>query len=116
MNQEVLPVAHFQFDLSHNDVALHITGEIDALTAPHIKDAVDGLMQVKSDSLTIDLSGVTFIDAAGIGSLVYARRKVRASKLKIVTNHHVRRLVKICNLSNSFAHYDPSIAGNAKSD
>jgi len=42
------------------------------LTAPALRDRLDGLL-AEGASLVIDLSGVTFVDSAGLRTLLLAR-------------------------------------------
>ena len=48
-------------------------GELDLYTATALRDAVDVLVQSNPGDSTIDLAGVTFIDAGGIGIVVSCR-------------------------------------------
>jgi anti-sigma B factor antagonist len=54
-----------------------IRGEIDAHTAPQLKDRLLGLVNDGIDRLVVDLRGVTFIESIGLGTLVAARKRLR---------------------------------------
>ena len=49
---------------------LRIAGELDLATAPLIRDAAVVLAGSPAEDLVIDMAGVTFIDAAGVGALM----------------------------------------------
>jgi anti-sigma B factor antagonist len=66
---EVRPVG-----VTHTVVA--VAGEVDMATAPQLEDCV--LAQGDRD-VTVDLSGVGFIDSAGLGALVHVANALRAA-------------------------------------
>lgn len=54
------------------------SGELDFYSAPVLNDAVDVLLESNPGDSTLDLGGVTFIDAGGIGSIVAFRNTLTA--------------------------------------
>ena len=56
-------------------VTLRLIGEVDLLTAPLVRDA--GLAATRQHALSIrlDLSGVTFMDLAGLDAILATRRR-----------------------------------------
>ncbi|PWW60208.1 anti-anti-sigma factor [Actinokineospora spheciospongiae] len=57
---------------------MHVTGEIDFLTAPALRTAVsDGLARPALSALVVDLTGVTFLGCAGVTVLIDARLRIR---------------------------------------
>lgn len=64
---------------------LEINGEIDIATAPLVSDTVHRLIEREGvEKLLLDLRGVAFLDAAGVGALV------RAHKLLIARGERLR--------------------------
>jgi anti-sigma B factor antagonist len=63
---------------------LGIAGELDVLTAPVLIDAARS--SLPSSDLTLDLSRVVFIDAAGLSGLIQVRRELASTgrRLRIV--------------------------------
>jgi anti-sigma B factor antagonist len=55
---------------------LAATGEIDSSSAPLLREQLDILLESPLSELTIDLSGVTFLDSAGLCVLAAAHRRV----------------------------------------
>jgi anti-anti-sigma factor len=48
-----------------------VTGEVDIVTAPHLEATLhDAIGDHRPQSLTIDISGVPFLDAAGMTALI----------------------------------------------
>jgi len=56
---------------------LFVTGEIDIYTAPLFKQSVVNLVSEGTSNVVIDLSGVTFMDSSGFGTLLGATRRLR---------------------------------------
>ena len=77
-----------------------VAGEIDIATAAQLRDRLAPLA-AGARPVIADLTGVTFIDAAGLGVLAGAAGKAAASggSLHVVaTRHQVRRLFTITGL------------------
>lgn len=55
------------------------TGEIDSSSAPLLREQLDTLLESPLSELTIDLSGVTFLDSAGLCVLAAVHRRVGGS-------------------------------------
>lgn len=70
------------------------------------------------DEVFLDFSGVTFIDASVLGSLMRLRRCMtdhsRLGSIQIVeASRHIVRLFEICELRELFGLGEPAIAGDA---
>jgi anti-sigma B factor antagonist len=64
---------------SGESAIVHISGEVDIVAAPQLQHQLETLVAEGHTELVLDLSGVEFIDAAGIGVLVSAyNRTARA--------------------------------------
>jgi len=57
---------------------LRVSGELDALSAPHLRTALDELIDDQRDDITVELLGLRLIDSCGIGTLVWLYKQVRA--------------------------------------
>jgi anti-anti-sigma factor len=86
---------------------VHVSGELDLATAPLLEEALGG---AAPEQLVIDLSGCTFLDSAGIRTLVGAARdRGGASRLRIVTaDPGIVRLLEITGV-DTLIHVHPSI-------
>ena len=58
---------------------LRVRGELDALSAPDLRPALDGLLEDRRLAVTIDLSELRVIDSSGVGTLVSLYKRVRAN-------------------------------------
>ena len=62
-----------------NSTVFLIGGELDALTAPELKDSFDALVAEGRDPITIDLSQLRLIDSSGVGAIVSLYKRLRAA-------------------------------------
>lgn len=88
--------------------AVHVSGELDLATAPRLEEA---LADVSTETLVIDLSGCTFLDSAGIRTLVGAARErsTTGSTLRLVTaDPGILRLLEITGV-DTLIHVHPSL-------
>ena len=63
-------------------LVLTIDGELDNATVEEIRRIFGSLMQKHSDVL-VDMSSVSFIDSAGIGSLIYLYKQLQANDRRL---------------------------------
>jgi len=76
-----------------------------AATDEHLRTANAALADNACDDLVLDLSGVSFIDPTGLGTLVAIRNATRDRAVTLhlrETTPPVRRLMKITNLDSVF--------------
>jgi anti-sigma B factor antagonist len=57
---------------------LPLAGEIDLHVSPIIRTSLNGMIAKKPKQLVIDLSGVSYIDSAGLGAVIEAMKQVEA--------------------------------------
>jgi anti-sigma B factor antagonist len=80
-----------------------VTGDVDAVTAPTLRQSlVETLAHPDVTDVLLDLSGVTFLDSAGLTALVVADRTARATGRALTvtcgTSRAVRRPLEITGL------------------
>lgn len=57
---------------------MHVTGELDAATAPFLREALIGVIEDQGSlSVRIDLGAVSVIDSTGLSVLASALRRVK---------------------------------------
>jgi anti-sigma B factor antagonist len=62
-----------------NMTVLRIRGELDALSAPELRPALDALVEERRPDVVVDLSELRLIDSSGVGALVSLYKRVRAN-------------------------------------
>jgi anti-anti-sigma factor len=87
-----------------------VTGELDIATAEqaysYISDVIDGLPA----PVTVDLSGLTFCDASGIGALVRIARHARQAGRQVMLTSvrpSVLKIMRITGLDRAFPELSP---------
>ncbi len=84
-------VAEQAFDLALIEVGDHpvlvVYGEVDAVTAPKLHEALTALVAAGHPRVLVDLANVTFIDSSGLTALVVAHRHLEESggELRLVS-------------------------------
>jgi anti-anti-sigma factor len=68
-------------DVAHARIA--VTGELDLATVHVLHEAAAFLMSETAEAITIDLSGLQFIDAAGLGEIVGLRATLIAADRRL---------------------------------
>jgi anti-anti-sigma factor len=78
-----------------------VGGEIDLESGPRLHDQLCSVMQAYGPRLTVDLTGVTFIDCAGLTALLASRRAAQGlgGWIRLAeTSRCVRRLIEATGL------------------
>ena len=87
---------------------LRIDGDIDACTAPHLRERVMDLAGDGTVHIIADLRGAGFLDSAGLGALVGSRTGLRArggSLALVASAGRILQTLRITGLSDAFALY-----------
>ena len=79
-------------------VVLAMTGELDLGSCPVLRQAVVAEVADGHNHLVIDLSGVDFIDSAGLGSVVGALRRVRSHHCHLLLVCSAQRVPRVLQL------------------
>ncbi len=58
---------------------VRMTGEVDLCTAPDLKAAIYELLDAGADDVVLDMTGLEFMDSAGLGVLVGTLKRVRSA-------------------------------------
>ncbi|MEL6381806.1 MAG: STAS domain-containing protein [Cyanobacteria bacterium J06626_18] len=80
-------------------------GIFDVTQADAFYQQVDTALQQGADKLLVDLSEITFVDSSGLGVLVVALKKVRASEKDMYicsVNEQVRMLFELTSMDRVF--------------
>ncbi|WP_018664756.1 STAS domain-containing protein [Heyndrickxia acidiproducens] len=95
----------FKIDVQEEQYIVHVTvaGEIDAFTAPKLREAFEPYEGKKGLEVSIDLSQVAYMDSTGLGVLVGLFKNLRANE-GILTltglSDRLKRLFDITGLSD----------------
>jgi len=96
---------------------IYLQGELDSYSAPRVRNILDTLTESQQPTVLIDVTGLEYIDSAGLGVLVAA--------LKVVNDHDgalaivgltpaVARVFRVTGLDNLFTVCADTAEGHAK--
>lgn len=82
-----------------DDTVVWVVGEVDAYTAPRLREYLGQLVESGQNRLILDIDEVDFLDSTGLGVLVGALRRVRchAGSLQLVCSQD--RLLKLFRIT-----------------
>jgi anti-sigma B factor antagonist len=93
-----------------------VSGDLDVLTAPQLRDQLIEAVEGGRRRLLVDLTGCTFVDSSGLSALVSGLKRLRSLQgdLELVCPPgNVRRLVELVALDQVFELYDSLEAAGA---
>ena len=101
-------------DIIHNKNAdggdlIFIKGEVDAFTAPKLKEAILPLVETGNRSVTLNLKETYYMDSTAIGVIIAAYKLASKSQSKLIVEDltpRVRRLFDITGLSEILTIHD----------
>jgi anti-anti-sigma factor len=82
-----------------------VGGDVDVTAAVPLQDLLLRIMRMHSPCLLLDLSGISFMDCAGLRALVLTRRRAElrnGSMSLIAASAAVRRILDLTNLRHVF--------------
>ncbi|WP_084402220.1 STAS domain-containing protein [Lentzea albidocapillata] len=88
---------------------VELVGEVDMSTAPLLAERLAGLLAEDIDHVVLDLSGLTFLSAAGVNVLLAADRSARTRGVAISLagcGGVVRRVLQATGVQNRFDFID----------
>ncbi|HET6284335.1 MAG TPA: STAS domain-containing protein [Polyangia bacterium] len=69
----------FSISSDATPIVLKIEGELDAVTVPELRAAIDRLADSRPTQVVVDLSFLRVIDSSGVGAIVSLYKRVRAT-------------------------------------
>jgi len=101
-NEGVLKVRTVSTD---GPAVVTVQGEVDMVTAPEFRTLLLQSAAESAGPLLLDLSGVTYMDSSGVGTMVYLKREIerRGRQLVLVgLPPRVRGVLEITHLDRFF--------------
>lgn len=87
---------------------VHLRGELDLTTGHTVRERLLRVLRPSTSLLILDLSGVSFCDAAGLGVLVGIQRQARSLDIVLglaAPRPHLTKVLRLTGLDRSFAMY-----------
>ncbi|PLR95567.1 anti-sigma factor antagonist [Bacillus sp. T33-2] len=88
---------------TENYTEVSVSGEIDAYTAPKLRETLFPMSEKEGVKIVVDLTGVSYMDSTGLGVFVGVFKNVRAQngEFKIVgLSDRLQRLFEITGLAD----------------
>jgi anti-sigma B factor antagonist len=112
---KVVPFRVSSERLAPNAATLAVQGELDVYTAPDLDEVLRGLGD-EVTQVVVDLTGVSFIDSAGVGLLTQHARRLTGRggvTMLAIDTASVRRIFELTGLERYFViEDDPARAAN----
>ncbi|OGH59159.1 MAG: hypothetical protein A3G34_02425 [Candidatus Lindowbacteria bacterium RIFCSPLOWO2_12_FULL_62_27] len=87
------------------EAVIHVKGEIDMNTSPKLRDLLKSSEAQRMKKVTVDLSGVTYMDSSGIATLVEMLQTLTAKKGRLILKAmkpEVKAVFEIAHLTEVF--------------
>lgn len=84
---------------------VRVAGEVDAFTTPSLRATMDSVIDAGARDLVVDLSGVSYMDSSGFGTLLGITKRVRPIGGKVYLlgcSDTILRLLRITRLDTVF--------------
>jgi anti-sigma B factor antagonist len=88
---------------------LHLTGKLNMVSAPLVRERIASLVTAGSSRVVVDLTGVPFLDSSGLGALIAGLKSARQAggDLRIAAPSEQTRLVlRLTNMERVLTPYD----------
>lgn len=86
-------------EIHGTSVVAHVGGEVDAYTAPELRETLRGVVDEKHPDLVIDFRQVSFVDSTGLGVLVGVLKRQRAAGGTLRLSGLSNQLAKVIRLT-----------------
>ena len=104
------PISVIDFRCTVDVIAARVCliGDLDSSTRGHLLDMIEPLRRTRTVKVSIDLHGVTFIDAAGLGGFVRVRNLLTEQHTALELMNAPPRIARTFGLGNLASLLDPS--------
>lgn len=99
------PVLVIDVERDGGAATVRIEGEVEFATAPRLRATLLDLAQDGATPVVLDLSGVSFLDSAGISLLIQAKKRLASAGSDLVLRRpqtSVRRVLEISGVTELF--------------
>ncbi len=92
-----------QVEAAGVDTVLHLSGELDAYTAPQLSEHLGPLMLNSNNrSVIVDLTNVTYLDSTGIGIFISALKASKQSGCQLVIQNVTERIERLFRITGLY--------------
>jgi len=91
-------------------LTIEVAGELDMATKPQLIAFLDRTLRDGDKCVSLDLAGLTFIDAGGIGALVGLRNRTRGQSADLVMINSPNRVKRLLRVTGLDEHLRPRVS------
>jgi stage II sporulation protein AA (anti-sigma F factor antagonist) len=90
--------------LFKDSLYIKITGELDQSAAPALREKIDALIQTLAfEKLILDMSGLQFMDSAGVGLLMGRYRLIKNKRRSLLIRAPSKPVDKVLTVSGIYS-------------
>ncbi len=78
---------------------LEVSGELDAYTAPELREKLMPLVERSGHTIVVDLSEVTYMDSTGLGVFVGAIKAENKHRSKVILKNMTKRVRRLFDIT-----------------
>ena len=93
------PELSITVERSPDEVTVHLAGEIDVLTVTELSTLVNEELADPPARIVLDMSGVTFCDSQGLGTLVVLSRKAQHARTVLALTNVGDFLMRVLDIT-----------------
>ena len=96
-------------------VVVTVRGELDAASAPRLKDALHDLGREDDHDVIVDVEGLTFIDSSGVYVLIQALKRMSTEGRQLTLrggDSRAYKVLDVCRLTSVFNVPDAALGAN----
>jgi anti-sigma B factor antagonist len=86
---------HVLGELNDSEAVLHVSGEIDVIVTPELREAIGRAFDYGATSLVVDCAELTFIDSSGVGALVEGHTRAEKADADFVVRNPSDFLMRV---------------------
>lgn len=95
------PLFHAALELDGKSARVVVIGELDAACADALRSMLDEAISADVEEVRLDLAGLRFCDAAGIGELIRARAQLDCQHRTLILEHVPCRIQRTVRLAEA---------------
>ena len=93
------PELSIALERAPDEVVFHLAGEIDVLTVAKLSAMVNETLLEPPSRIVLDMSGVTFCDSQGLGTLVVLSRKAQHARAVLALTNVGDFLLRVLDIT-----------------
>jgi anti-sigma B factor antagonist len=101
VKENLVPQAPFEMESAHDGETgrLTLAGELDIATVPRVEEAVEAILRQGTRQLTVDLSGLGFVDSSGLRLFIVLQQRAGSEGWKLALVKPQPQALKVFSVS-----------------